>query len=262
MLKSIYTPASGALAVEKTMEVVANNLANLNTMGFKGDSVTFKKMLAEPEKFYQTPFPPAEFKTDLSEVMPLKGNEIAYVGVDSIHRDFSQGPQIVTNNQLDFSVEGRGFFTVNTPEGLRYTRAGDLSVNPEGALVTKAGHPVLGENGSIFVRGSKVSVSMTGDVSVDGKFTDRLVLHQFERPETLERVGNNYYFHPGPADEVVKVKTPLIHQGSLEGSNVNAIKNLTDMILAHRSYEAYGKAIKNYDSMMERSSNQLGQVNG
>lgn len=260
MIKSIFTPASGALAVEKSMEVIANNLANLNTMGFKGDQVTFKKMLAEPEKFYTSPFPPAPFKSDIQDVMPLKGNEIAYVGVDGIHRDFSQGPQIMTQNKFDFCIEGEGFFAVSTPEGMRYTRAGDLTVNPEGMLVTKSGHPVQGENGSIFVRGENFSVSTNGDILVDGKFKDRFRLYQFGKPESLERVGHNYYFYGGPEEEMQQVKTPQLHQGSLEGSNVNAIKNLTDMILAHRSYEAYGKAIKNYDSMMDKANNQIGQV--
>ncbi len=166
----------------------------------------------------------------------------------------------MTQNKMDFCIEGKGFFAVSTPEGMRYTRAGDLTLNPDGMLVTKVGDPVQGEGGSIFVRGDNFSVSTNGDVFVDGKFKDRLRLYSFDKPDTLERVGNNYYFYGGPEAEMQQVKAPTVHQGSLEGSNVNAIKNLTDMILAHRSYEAYGKAIKNYDSMMEKANNQIGQV--
>jgi flagellar basal-body rod protein FlgF len=262
MVKSIYTPASGALAAEKSMEVIANNLANINTVGFKGDQVTFKKMLAEPEKYYQTPFPPAEYKTDYSEVLPLKGNEINYVGVDGVHRDFTQGPQVITNNSLDLMIEGDGFFAVSTPEGMRYTRSGDLTLNQDGILVTKAGDPIQGENGAIYVRGHEFSVNDMGDVSVGGRFRDRIAVFAFDKPEQLERVGNNYYFYGGSETEMRRSEDSQIFQGSLEGSNVNAMRNLTDLILTHRSYEAYNKAIKNYDSMMEKANNELGQVRG
>jgi len=260
MVKSIYTPLSGALAQEKVLEILANNLANMNTTGFKGDQVTFKLLEAEPNKNYHDPLPPANYKISLDDVMPLHGNENAYVGVSGVSRDLSQGPAVQTNNPLDLMIESDGYFQIQTPEGTRYTRNGSFSLSSDGALMTKAGHPVLGEKGDIFVRSGAFQVNHLGEIYQDGELIDRLSIYKFDKDESLERVGDNYFFFGGDPSEAKRIAMPSVSQGSLEGSNVNAIKNLTAMILTHRSYEAYQKAISNYDQMMEKSSNTIGEV--
>ena len=260
MLKSIYTPLSGALAQEKVLDIIANNLANVNTVGYKEEKVSFKVLDPEPEKNYRDPLPPANYKVDFEDLHPLRGNEIDYVEVSGVYRDDQQGPAINTGNNFDFMIEGDGYFQVNTQEGLRYTRNGALTLNKEGALTDKMGNPILGENGVIFVKDTNFEVNRKGEVIQDGKLIDKINLVKFSDPKQLEKVGLNYYFHSGPEEFVSSIEHPNVKQGFLEGSNVNPVKNLTTMILAHRSYEAYQKAIKNVDNMMEKSSNSIGSV--
>jgi flagellar basal-body rod protein FlgG len=259
-MKAIYTPMSGALAQERVLEIIANNLANANTTGFKGDQVTFKLLEPEPNKHYKSPLPPANYKVSLDDVMPTRGNELAYVGVAGVERDTSQGPAIQTGNPLDIMIEGEGMLAVNTKDGLRYTRAGHLSLNGDGILVTERGDPILGDKGVISLKSSALEINRRGEIYQNGQLIDKLQIYKFKSDKDLERVGDNSYFFGGPAEAREQVKDPSVSQGYLEGSNVNAIKNITSMIIAHRSYEAYQKTVQNYDRMMDRSSNELGQV--
>lgn len=260
MLKSIYTPLSGALAQEKVLDIIANNLANVNTVGYKEEKVAFKVLDPEPEKNYKNPLPPANYKIDLEHLHPLNGNEIDYVEVSGVFRDDHQGPAINTGNDFDFMIEGEGYFEINTQEGLRYSRNGSFTLNQDGALTDKMGNPIQGENGTIFVKSTNFEVNREGEVIQDGKLIDKIKLVKFSDPTLIEKVGMNYYFHSGPEEFASKLEFPNLRQGFLEGSNVNPVKNLTTMIMAHRSYEAYQKAIKNVDNMMEKSSNTIGAV--
>lgn len=260
MLKSLYTPLSGAVAQERVLELIANNMANMNTTAFKGDRVAFTLLEPEPEKNYRDPLPPANYKVDVEQLMNLRGNEVAYVGVADVTRDTSQGPAIQTQNPTDLMIEGEGMLGVHTPEGLRYTRNGSLSVTRDGVLTTKEGFPVMGEKGDIVVRGQDFQVNDRGEVWQSGQLVDRIQLFKVDDEMTMERAGSNLYFYGGRPEGLKTVQHPAMRQGYLEGSNVNAIKNLTDMIVAHRSYEAYQKAIADYDQMMQKSSNSIGDV--
>ena len=260
MLKNIYTPVSGALSQERVLEIISNNLANVNTVGFKGDQVAFELLEPEPDRNYKSPIPPANYKVSLDHVLPLKGNEMAYVGVAEVARDSTQGPALNTHNSTDLMIEGEGLFQVSTTEGMRYTRAGNLNIAPDGALVSAAGHPVMGEKGPIHVRSNQFEVNANGEVYQDGQLLDRIQIFKPQDENFLERVGSNYFINNGPEDAMERIATPRMMQGFLEGSNVNAIRSLTSMIVAHRSYEAYQKAISNYDHIMEKSSNVLGEV--
>jgi len=262
MTKSIYTPLSGAIAQERVLEMIANNLANVNTVGFKGDRVSFTVLEPEPEKNYANPLPPANYKVSAEQMMYLKGNEISYVGVADQVRDLAQGAAIETKNPADIMIEGSGMLAVNTPDGIRYTRNGSLSISRDGLLVSKEGMPILGEKGNIAIGASSFQINDSGEIWQNNQMIDRIALYEFDDDTMLERAGTNLFYYGGPEEAMQQVKFASVRQGYLEGSNVNAIKNITDMIIAHRSYEAYQKAVKNYDSMMERSSNSIGEVRG
>ena len=260
MLKNIYSSLSGALAQEKVLEIIANNLSNLNTTGYKSENVTFKLLDSEPNKNYTRPLPPTNFDIAEQNFLTLKGNEMEYVGVSGVERDFMQGSASQTTNPFDFMIEGEAFFTINTKEGLRYTRSGSFSLSPEGALIDKFGNNILGEKGTVYLSGHKVEVNRLGEVYEDGKYIDKLRLTSFENRDLLEKIGSNLYLNKGDQNNIIEGKKSSIKQGYLESSNVNAIQSITDMIIAHRSYEAYQKSIKNYDSIMEKSSNSLGSM--
>ncbi len=260
MMKGIFTPLSGAVAQERVLEIIANNLANINTNAFKAENVSFTVLEPEPQQNYKTPIPPAAYKIDIGEMMPLRGNEMQYVGVAEVSRDSVQGPVIQTKNPLDLMIEGEGYFGVMTDEGMRYTRDGSFTLNSEGVLSNKNGSPVQGEKGAIYLRSTQFEINHRGEVYQGGQMIDRIATYQFEDQKSLERVGSNLYFHNGPDTQISKANKANIQQGMLEGSNVNAIKSMTAMILAHRSYEAYQKAITNYDTMMDRSANSIGDV--
>ncbi|NRA67075.1 MAG: flagellar hook-basal body protein [Pseudobacteriovorax sp.] len=260
MLKNIYTPLAGALSQERALETIANNLANVNTVGFKGDRVSFKMLAAEPYDNYPDPLPPANYKVNMQELSPLVGNELSYVGIADISKDYSQGPAITTHNKFDLMIEGEGFFQVLTPEGVRYQRGGDLSVSNEGALVNKFGEPILGEKGLIQVRSQDFQVNPKGEIYQDGQLVDQIQIMKFKDPTRIEHIGGGKVFFGGSPDQVEFSKKARIQQGFLEGSNVNPMKNLTAMIVSHRSYEAYQKAVSNYDKIMDKSSNTIGEV--
>lgn len=262
MLKSIYTPLSGAIAQERALEIIANNLANANTNAYKAEKVTFRKLVAEPFKNYAEPLPPANYKVNLEDVSPLKGNEIAYVGIDQVYKDMTKGGEQVTGNPLDIMLDGEGFLTVNTPQGERLTRDGALTINSNGILTTRGGDPILGERGNIVVNSHSFEITVNGEVFENDRYVDKLLVRNVADPSQLEKVGGNLYFYGGPEEGVSDIKFPQVIQGSLERSNVNVVESLANMILAHRSYEAYAKALKNYDSMMEKSSNTIGDIRG
>jgi flagellar basal-body rod protein FlgG len=260
MQTNIYSPLSGALAQERVLEIIANNMANLNTNGFKGDRVTFTLEEPEPEKNYRDPLPPANYKVDVDQLLHLRGNEMAYVGVADVSRDPTQGPPIQTQNPTDVMIEGEGMLAVHTPDGVRYTRNGSLAVSRDGVLSTKDGFPVLGEKGDIVVRAGAFQINDDAEVYQDGHLVDRIQLFRAADESTLERTGTNLFYYGGTPEGLKVVAQPQVRQGFLEGSNVNAIKNLTDMIIAHRSYEAYQKAVNDYDQMMQKSSNVIGEI--
>ena len=260
MLNNIYVPVAGALAQERALEAISNNLANVNTVGFKGDAVAFTLLNPEPNKNYPSAIPPANFKEDMSSVFPLRGNEMNSVGVATVERDFSQGPAIHTQNAHDVMLQGDGFLSVQTPEGVRYTRAGDLSLTNDGVLSSKKGDPIMGEKGLVYVRSTDFKINAQGEIFQDGQMVDRLKVMTFDNKKELEKVGNNYYHFGGDEKTIKPAANCRIEQGFLEGSNVNAVKSMTSMIVAHRSYEAYQKAVSNYDKMMEKSSNVIGEV--
>ncbi|MFK7873918.1 MAG: flagellar hook-basal body protein [Oligoflexales bacterium] len=262
MLKTIYTPLSGSVAQEKVMDIIANNLANTSTVGFKQESVTFKQLLPEPYKNYKNPLPPANYKVPFEKIMHLHGNDVDYVGVSGVYRDQTQGPAIETKSDFDLLIDGPGYFQVQTPDGERLTRNGSFTVNDSGVLSDQLGHPVLGEQGLIYLRGKNMEVNHLGEIYQDGQMVDRLKTLEVSDERNLERVGYNLYFHGGEEEGLTKASHMNVRQGYVEGSNVNVMQNLTNMIVAHRSYEAYQKTIQNYDKMMEKSSNSLGEVRG
>lgn len=261
MLKNIYAPLSGGMVQERVLEILANNVANMNTTGFKEEQVTFAALEANPWNSYPSALPPAQFKLDMREIYPLHGNEMGYVTLSNVETSHVQGGLKRTGVNTDLAVQGNGFFTISTPFGERFTRDGSFALTPEGTLVTKNGASVMGERGAITgLSEGNLRILQDGEVYNGDKFVDKIKVTAFNDNKLLQRLGDNLFVHDGPPENLVQSKGELT-QGYLESSNVNPMKNMANMIIAHRTYEALQKAVKSYDNTMQLSAQKVGEVN-
>jgi flagellar basal-body rod protein FlgF len=255
MSGDIYLAASAALAYEKRLEVVANNLANLNTVGFKRDNVSFQAYMlnnAGSPAPVNPPYPQAA------------SPESFWVEYKS-RTDFSPGFLRQTGNPFDLALNGKGFFSVQSPDGELYTRRGNFSLSPEGVLVTQEGWPVMGDGGEIRVAGRnsnrrtlEVTVGEDGVLQVNGSKVGRIRVSDFSAPDSLTKV-NGCYFKPGSAAPE-PMEDCRVAQGFLEMANVEAVQLMTEMIEIHRGYESYQRVIRSIDDLNSKSINEVGRT--
>lgn len=277
-MKNIWVPLSGQIAQQKKVDTIANNIANANTAGFKKDRLVFKEHLtALTEKGSDNiDLPNKEFSPE--DFYHTQGAENAYVKVDGSYTDFEQGELKPTNNPLDMALFGEGFFEVLTPHGIRYTRKGNFAVSKEGELVTdrgfkllsapKAGNPqgmddvVPSENDASnrtvkIPPGSSISISKEGEIFTKQGVVGNISVVEFNDPHALKKQGSALYIN-NAADNIKRdgVKT-TVNQGFMEGSNVNAISEMSELIRAHRHFENIQKAINTYDAISGKAANDI-----
>jgi flagellar basal-body rod protein FlgG len=257
MSGGIYMAASGALAYEKRLQIISNNLANANTVGYKMDHGQFQSI------------DPADLPTSST----LTGPEMNTSQAQSFwfefnsYTDFTHGSLKNTANDFDLALIGKGFFCVQKPDGIHYTRKGDFTLNADGVLVTRNGWPVMGDGGKITVnykenphQYKKFAVDEEGNVSVDGKEIGSLRIVEFSEPYRLRKMGDTL-FKPAenspPAQEAQDFK---VSQGFVELSNVDVVKMMTEMIEVLRGYESYQKVIRTADEATARVINEVGKV--
>lgn len=267
MLRGMYTGASGMLAEQVRTDVLANNLANAQTVGFKREAVLQR---AFPEMLIRRVFDPVTpaggadptfYGTGaLYDPRPVIGRLGTGTYVDGTWTVFEQGPLRFTGNTLDVALNGEGFFAVQTDAGVRFTRDGRFMLDSEGRLVTLAGWPVLGaDGGPIVVQGADVAIDETGQVWADGVVAGVLAAWTFAEPQALVREGEGLWAAtdeagaPQPADAVIL-------SGYLEQANVNVVSSMVELIAAFRAYEANQKVIQAYDDTLGRVVNDLGRV--
>lgn len=255
----MFVAASGALASQKRLDTIANNLANVNTPGFKNDKLVFESYLNKQKT-------QAAGVSSMKNPNPAHMRQAEYVSPAEQYTDFSQGPVRVTDSPLDIALQGDGFITVMTYEGERYTRNGTMQVGPNGELVTSAGHVVVSDTDlAIYVNDGFVTIDEEGNVWVnggsgggnfDGKLSSgmfgehagRMKLVDFPKPYGLVKEGNGLFRASDP-NEALAPKRLRVLQGHLEGSNVNMIRSMTDMIYNQRVAETYKKVIQESDRM-------------
>jgi flagellar basal-body rod protein FlgG len=259
----LYSSASAQMLMERRMSEISNNIANISTTGFKKQIPIF-----------------AGLKADFSKTHSLQGSQDAtghvslqpipvFPVVDEMITDFSQGEVYATGLPFNVAIEGPGLFQIQTPEMVRYTRNGTFALSPERKLVTEDGNPVLGVGGPITLPPGAVRIDETGRVSVQGpgegppvqvgiiqlvKITDR---------NYMQRVGNSLFTLMEGGEAVpVEEGTVVFRQGALEGSNVNPVTEMVDMISAMRHYEAAQKAIQAADDIDSKDVSQVGKLEG
>lgn len=258
MIRGLYTASAGMQAEQIRQEVIANNLANLNTSGFRRDLAVLEKR--ENMAIRRTHDPVSADPLAATRRRPI-GELGVGVLVDRIVKRFEQGVLKTTEEPFDLALDGDGWFTVGTPGGERlYTRAGDFTRNADGQVVTKDGNLLLGLNGPIAVPpAGAFSVSKDGIVSVNGRPLDRLALARFDDPDAdLEKVGDTAFRFRGAGQPAASVAQ--VAQGMLEGPNVNAVQEMVEMIAALRHYEANQKALQSQDETLSKAVNDVARV--
>ncbi|MEN6316800.1 MAG: flagellar basal-body rod protein FlgG [Clostridiaceae bacterium] len=263
MMRALWTSASGMTAQQMTVDVISNNLANVNTTGYKKERVEFKDLL------YET--------MDRARVLPNGGKPVnLQVGHGTTPvatvKDFSTGSPEETGNKLDFFIDGEGFFLVQGPAGeINYTRDGSfkLSLTDSGKMLTTSeGYPVLDDAGApimIDIDLSRLVVSQTGELSylddegINVPIGQTIGLAYFENRNGLEGIGRNLYKATQAAGTPVmaldSTQKSLINQNFLEASNVKTVEEMVKLIVAQRAYELNSKAIQSADEMLGIANN-------
>ena len=262
MHEGLIIAASGGVKQQIKMDVLANNMANLNNAGFKADGLVFREII-----------PPFEGTSSINvgQNVALPPNEtnknVAYVAVDSSYTDHSQGLFHKTDNTFDLALDGLGFFEVETPQGLRYTRNGNFRTDTENRLVTQEGNFVLGDDNEkikIDDQGGIVSILPDGTISVGRGLENQNIgtirLVKFDDLEALGKEGSGLYKIMDNKVNPEKANTVKVRQGYLERSNVNSIHEMTNMITAVRAFESYQKVIQAIDEANDQSVNAIGRV--
>jgi flagellar basal-body rod protein FlgF len=267
--KGIYTALSGAKAQSLRLDTIANNLANVNTTGFKKDQQVFKEYLTSNEKDPEVMKVP-RIPASVESFYDMQGGDKSFVDTAGTYTDFSQGSIKSTGNNLDIALDGKGFFEIDTPQGLRLTRNGSLKVDSNGLLVNSQGMPILktapegtAPNERVIQVSNKQNIQIqdNGDIYDGQTLIARISVIDVVNKESLHKIGtSNYAFKPNFRPEVVNVATPSIKQGFLEGSNVNVVQEMTDMIATTRMFDSTQQAIKAYDSMNDKLINVIGSV--
>ena len=229
MILEVTRPVQGGLRQERKLESVSNNLANAETIGFKKDTISFD----------------LKFKAQ-------------------VNKDFSQGSFQTTGNALDVALSGEGFFKIETPEGIRYTRNGNFSLDINGVLVDQNGNPVLGQGGAITIAGEDMeqtlSINQIGEIIIDGEVVDTLDIVTFEDKRKLEREAENLLSYKGPTTDEIQVEQTIVQHRALENSNIQVVDEMVRMIDYHRMFETFTKSVMTFDEVDNKAINYVGKL--
>ena len=315
MWRGLYTAASGMITEMKRTDVISNNLANAATTGYKRDKAVHKEFEAMLIRRYydhedgglvgMEPNSQTDYNTNTIDVTRFKGFDadpfyrpnIGRLGlgdyIDEIAVDYVQGPIETTGNELDLAIGGEGFFTIQTPNGVRYTRNGAFFRNAQGFiqdirgynLLDAQGQPIqiprdmfnkdieVAEDGAVYVKGEETEPYEPDPTQIvttgyDRNRQNRQLLAQiqlvtFDDRLALQKQGDNLFYQVADADGNVaapQISNAQIIQGALEKSNVQIVREMVELIHNHRMYEANAKAVTTQDTMLDASVNQVGTV--
>jgi flagellar basal-body rod protein FlgF len=251
MQNTLLVGLSRQVVLERQMDVVANNLANINTNGFKAERSMFQEFLntGAHEDNFQRP-----------------DRRVSFVQDRAAYHDFSAGPLEQTNNPLDVAIDGSAFLVVQTPAGERYTRDGKLSINPQGQLVNASGYTVLGTSGPITFQPTDkaINIAADGNVSVlEGTATidslrGKLRLVSFTRPQSLEKQGGNLF--ASTSEAATPDTKAIVRQGFVEKSNVNSVAEMSRMISVTRSYQSVASLLQQEGDLQKTAIERLADV--
>jgi flagellar basal-body rod protein FlgF len=226
-------------ALQRAMDVIANNVANSNTTGFKAERVLFENFLVEPNQ----------------------ETAINFVYDKAMYRDTTQGAMAKTGNDLDVAINGDGYFAVNTDKGTRYTRSGSFMLNEQGEIVTANGERIAGEGGQVLViprEANEVRIASDGTVSTNVGQVGRLEVLRFQNEQSLQEVGNGLYTSretPTPAGS-----SATLAQGMIERSNISPVQEMTRMMEITRAYQQTQRMMDQEHERIRNAIQKLGRV--
>ncbi len=253
MQNTLLIGLSRQVALGRELDVVANNIANINTAGYKADSSVFEEFIGDKAR-------DGNFAN--------RDSRVSFVRDRATWLDLSQGPTERTGNPLDVAIDGKGFLAIQTPRGERYTRNGALQINAQGQLVTSEGYQVLGDAGPITFqpKDRDISISKDGTISVregDAANTEsqrgRLRVVGFDKPELLQKDGSSTFTSSNDVN-VVADKTSGFIQGAVEKSNVRAVIEMTRMIEVTRSYTQVATMLSQQSDLQRTAIEKLADV--
>ena len=281
MIRGWYTAASGMRAQQWRLDSIANNLANVNTDGYKREQAAFR---ANPQLLMRRMKDDGQYVHPFGsgDVAPIIGRLGTGVELNELYVSFVQGSLLETQSDFDIALYGEGFMAVSTPWGERYTRNGSFQLGPEGYLVTKEGYPVMGENGFIQVQANNFRIDNEGNIWINAAYErdpnvmisretntwedtvllDTLKIVDFDNDRYLNKQGSSLYYateYSGPA-MVMNMNRPQVIQGSVEAANVEPVREMVQMIEVNRAYEANQKVIQAHDTMLGTLINQTARV--
>ncbi|MBN16313.1 MAG: flagellar basal-body rod protein FlgF [Pelagibacterium sp.] len=235
---------SRQMALQRQMDVVANNLANINSTGFKAEAILFEEYV----------MPVASDRS-----FPSGSQQLSYVQDWATMHDLAAGSMTQTGNPLDVALAGEGFLAVEAPEGTRYTRNGAMEINSDGVLVTQNGFPVLSDGGNPIVFGAgetDIAITAEGEITSIAGNKGSLAVVEFENPQELTRTGDTMFAGGTP----LAVSTTRVVQGALERSNVSGVGEMTEMIRVTRAYSSLADLMNKQDELRRSAIQRLGDT--
>ncbi|HBU12465.1 MAG TPA: flagellar basal-body rod protein FlgF [Clostridiales bacterium] len=251
MIRSFYIAGTGMMTQRSKMDVVINNISNADTVGYRQDQMITRSF---PDLLLDR-------LNDTAIVNQYVGPQNTGVHVDEIIIDFGRGTPEPTEQMTDMAIMGDGFFTVQTPQGIQYTRAGNFQVDVNGTLLTQEGYYVLGTNGQQLNVGTYgFTVDGMGNLfDANNQPAGQLGIVTFADQNVLRKVGNNNYVPFGGAQPAGQDPNPQVMQGYIETSNVDIAKTVADMMLTQRVYESSQRILQMTDESLSRTVNDIGQ---
>ncbi len=253
MNSGMYSALAGNLAAMERMDVIASNLANVTTAGFKKDRLTFESVLAGNQN------PPAVPPGQTADPVLLQAK---------MTTDFSPGALVQTGNPLDLALQGDGFFVVSTPNGVAYTRQGNFRLANDGTVITNDGYPVLSRDSQQPIKidltgqtgGGKPVVDNQGNITLNGEAVGSLAIVDFPKPYQLTKQAGALFMAAAGAVATPAAGTTTVAQGALEQSNVDAVSEMVQMVDANRYFESCQRVVRSFDAMATKAASDLGRV--
>ncbi len=224
-----YAACNGMRAQAQTLEVMANNLANVNTSGYLGADTTFHSLLASAR---------GNLQGTLNQVINH------FDTLSGTHLELTNGSLARTDNPFDFAIEGNGFFAVQTQAGTMYTRNGGFQLSAQRQLTTADGDPVLGDQGPMTLPAGKISVSGDGTISVDGAVAGKIQIVEFADDTAIQPQGQSLY--SAPTSTAKAATTSVVRQGMIASSNVNPVTALVGLINVQRNADMLQRALSEF----------------